>query len=56
MLDLLIALDMETKYRRWLAADETARRLDGEALRYAFREIYKTFATTLLFEYETRRV
>lgn len=56
MIDLLIALDMEGKYQRWLAADPSARRLDGEALRYAFRSLYRTFATTLLFEYDARRL
>lgn len=54
MIDLFIAVDMETKYQKWLAVDEAARRLDGTALRYIFRSLYQTFATTLLFEYETR--
>ena len=49
-------IDIEAKYRRWVAADTAAHTLDGLAplsTRRVFTQLYRTFATTLLFTYET---
>jgi hypothetical protein len=55
MIDLIIAVDCEAKYRRWLAADISAHTLDDLAplsTRRVFTELYRAFASSLLFAYE----
>jgi len=55
MIDLIIAVDCEAKYRRWIAADISAHTLDDLAplsTRRVFTQLYRAFASKELFAYE----
>jgi len=55
MIDLLIALDIEAMYLKWLNASPAARRLDARCpddTRKVFTQIYRAFATSLPSAYE----
>lgn len=55
MIDLLIAIDIEVKYRRWIVASLAAWRLDASHpgdTRRVFTQIYGAFPSELLLEYE----
>jgi hypothetical protein len=55
MIDLIIALDIEVKYSKWLNACPAACRLNIWApadTRKVFTQIYRAFASKELFAYE----
>ena len=57
MLDLLIAIDLEVKYRKWRLVDRDVDHLtvmNPKAMRRLFVIIYKLMPGKLLMEYEVR--
>ena len=58
MLNLLVIIDLEVKYQRWLRADAAARRLDAQSpedMRRLFTYIWRAYPTSLVFEFEVER-
>lgn len=58
MINLLIAIDLEVKFRKWRLVDAAVDRLavlSPADMRRLFTYVYKAYPSKLLFEYELQR-
>ena len=58
MLNLIVIIDLEVKYQKWLRADIAAARLNvlsPKDMRRLFTYIWRAYPTSLVFEYEVKR-